>query len=218
MSTTDLTLSVVAVLGLMAWLRGCLRSVPTDRWLGLGLGLSACAIYFYLFTHTHIAWFAGLLLGTFLFTFLLFGRVLRSANHRALAVGLAVLAVAAAVAEHQIVSRGNALLVIEPYRIGTGWAFDAPGLGLKGEPFVQGIPEMIDKLVVGVPGAEKRVRLIFSQQRFPGAQLELDRRREEDGGNWYYSRVYQREGWLCPALFRYFPRAPQHIYVKAEPR
>jgi hypothetical protein len=25
------------------------------------------------------------------------------------------------------------------------------------------------------------------------------------------------EGWLCPALFRYFPSAPREIYVKVEP-
>jgi hypothetical protein len=24
------------------------------------------------------------------------------------------------------------------------------------------------------------------------------------------------EGWLCPALFRYFDEAPEEIYVKAE--
>ena len=27
-----------------------------------------------------------------------------------------------------------------------------------------------------------------------------------------------REGWLCPALFRYFAKAPKELYVKAEPR
>ena len=25
------------------------------------------------------------------------------------------------------------------------------------------------------------------------------------------------EGWLCPALFKYFENAPEAIYVKAEP-
>jgi len=25
------------------------------------------------------------------------------------------------------------------------------------------------------------------------------------------------EGWLCPALFRYFPSAPREIYVNVEP-
>ena len=25
------------------------------------------------------------------------------------------------------------------------------------------------------------------------------------------------EGWLCPALFKYFDKAPREIFVKAEP-
>ena len=29
-------------------------------------------------------------------------------------------------------------------------------------------------------------------------------------------RFQQAEGWLCPALFRYFDEAPEEIYVKAE--
>jgi hypothetical protein len=127
-----------------------------------------------------------------------------------------VLVGAAALAEYKLVSLGNAMLVIEPYRSGTAWGFDEPLLHLKAEPFVQGMPEMIDKMVQGIPGSDKSVRLIFSQQTFPGWQYRLDLRREEDGGNWYYNEKYQMEGWLCPALFKFFPRAPQHIYARAE--
>jgi hypothetical protein len=36
------------------------------------------------------------------------------------------------------------------------------------------------------------------------------------GGNWYTSDDPPMEGWLCPALFRYFDRAPSELYVKAE--
>ena len=76
---------------------------------------------------------------------------------------------------------------------------------------------MIDKLAAGIPGSDKSIRLIFSQNPFPRA-IRLDRRKDEDGGNWYYSEDYKMEGWLCPALFKFFPRAPQHIYAKAEPQ
>ena len=41
-------------------------------------------------------------------------------------------------------------------------------------------------------------------------------RRASAGGNWYYSEKYDAEGWLCPALFRYFKRAPGELYAKAE--
>ena len=36
------------------------------------------------------------------------------------------------------------------------------------------------------------------------------------GGNWYASDDPPMEGWLCPALFRYFDKAPAELYVKAE--
>jgi hypothetical protein len=48
--------------------------------------------------------------------------------------------------------------------------------------------------------------------------LKLDWRREESGGNWYYSDRFKMEGWLCPALLKYFPTAPREIYVKIEPK
>jgi hypothetical protein len=34
--------------------------------------------------------------------------------------------------------------------------------------------------------------------------------------NWYRSEEPAMEGWLCPALFRYFDEAPRNLYVKAE--
>ncbi|MGH7971928.1 MAG: DUF6717 family protein [Limisphaerales bacterium] len=37
-------------------------------------------------------------------------------------------------------------------------------------------------------------------------------------GNWYFSPEFKIEGWLCPALFKYFDQAPTEIYVKAEPK
>jgi len=42
--------------------------------------------------------------------------------------------------------------------------------------------------------------------------MRLDCVREESGGNVY--RWEQREGWLCPALLRYFDSAPKRIFVQ----
>jgi hypothetical protein len=177
----------------------------------------ACASYFFLFNLTRTEWLATIILGAFLLPLLAFRALRQKRAGRAFLMALVILIVASVVAEHRIVSAGNALLVIEPYRsVAGGWAFDEPRLGLKREPFVLGIPEMIDKMVAGIPGSQKSVRLIFSQQPFPGSGFRLDRLREENGGNWYSSEEYRMEGWLCPALFRFFPRAPRHIYVKAE--
>ncbi|HUG92428.1 MAG TPA: DUF6717 family protein, partial [Planctomycetaceae bacterium] len=67
-------------------------------------------------------------------------------------------------------------------------------------------------------GAEEGVTLIFSAGPFPGSQYEFHWRREEHGGNWYYSREFDLEGWLCPALFKYFEAAPPTLFVQVKPR
>jgi hypothetical protein len=40
--------------------------------------------------------------------------------------------------------------------------------------------------------------------------------KEEYDGYWYRVEDQSAEGWLCPALFKYFETAPETIYVKAE--
>lgn len=111
----------------------------------------------------------------------------------------------------------NSLLVIFPYLHNGVWVFDDDRVGLVREPFVSGIPEMINKLVAGIPNAEGGFRLTFSATPFPGYKTKVKSRRGEYGGIWYYSEEYESEGWLCPALFNYFTEAPEEIYVKAEP-
>jgi hypothetical protein len=111
----------------------------------------------------------------------------------------------------------NSLFVLRPYRYQSSWVFDDPAVGLEREPFVFGIDEMIDRLVAAIPQAEQGFRLIFSPQVFPGYAAKLEWRREEAGGNWYFSPTFGIEGWLCPALFKYFDAAPKELYAKAEP-
>ncbi len=77
---------------------------------------------------------------------------------------------------------------------------------------------MIDVFVADIPNAENGFRLLFSATPFPGYTAKLEWRREEYGGNWYFSPEFKMEGWLCPALFKYFDKAPKEIYVKAEPK
>jgi hypothetical protein len=110
----------------------------------------------------------------------------------------------------------NSLFVIAPYKSEGMWVFDDPAVGLSREPFIAGIDMMIDKVVAGIPNADKGFRAVFSAAPFPGADFKLEWRREESGGNWYYSDQFKMEGWLCPALLKYFPRAPREIYVKVE--
>lgn len=110
----------------------------------------------------------------------------------------------------------NAIRVIFPYRYQHAWVFDDEKAGLVQEPFVSGIPEMIDALVQGIPYADRGFKLLFSANPFPGYQVELVWLRQEYGGHWYRWQASDREGWLCPALFKYFSEAPEKIYCKAE--
>ena len=111
----------------------------------------------------------------------------------------------------------NALFVIAPYRYEGTWVFDDPAVGLTKEPFIAGIDTMIDQATANVCNAGRGFRAIFSAAPFPGAQFKLEWRRAESGGNWYFSPEFEMEGWLCPALSKYFPDPPREIYVKTEP-
>lgn len=111
----------------------------------------------------------------------------------------------------------NQILVIQPYRHAGTWVFDDERVGLVQEPFVEGIPQMIDEMVKEIPDAEAGFRLLFSTSPFPGYQVRAEWLREEHGGNWYRWPELDAEGWLCPALFCYFEQAPKELYVKAEP-
>ena len=112
----------------------------------------------------------------------------------------------------------NSLMVIVPYKYEGLWVFDDAAVGLSKEPFIAGIDTLIDKATANIPDAEHGFRAIFCGTQFPGANFKLEWRRAESGGNWYYSPEFNQEGWLCPALFKYFKSAPREIYVKVEPR
>ena len=101
----------------------------------------------------------------------------------------------------------NSIRVIAPYKYEGMWVFDDAAVGLVREPFVAGIDTMIDRLVAAIPDANKGFRLVFSEAPFPGHTTQLDWRREESGGNWYFCPRFGIEGWLCPALFKYFDKA-----------
>ena len=112
----------------------------------------------------------------------------------------------------------NSLMAIHPYKVNGTWVFDDPTVGLTQEPFVSGADVLIDRMVAHIPDAESGMTLVFSGSPFPGYQHEFRKLREEHGGNWYQSDEYQLEGWLCPALFKYFDEAPDRLYVQVKER
>jgi hypothetical protein len=112
----------------------------------------------------------------------------------------------------------NQINAIAPYWLDTleTWVFDDERVGLVQEPFVCDADTFLTFLVKDIPDARDGFRLLFSAAPFPGYQQKLIWDREEMEGNWYRSEEPPMEGWLCPALLRYFDEAPTELYVRAE--
>ena len=111
----------------------------------------------------------------------------------------------------------NAINVICPYWMTSAntWVFDDERFDLIHEPFVNGVPELIDSIVSIIPNARDGFRLFFSDSPFPNYTVKLDFSREEYGG-WWYS-LGSMEGWLCAAAQHYFNGPPAEIFIKVEP-
>jgi hypothetical protein len=119
----------------------------------------------------------------------------------------------------------NALLIIHPYYHKEAWVFDDEEKGLVKEPFVAGADDFID-YILGKMGklaaGQKGFSLVFSANPFMGQQHVLFYQKKAFGGSLYkvasdpefrnHEDVNQM--WLCPALFKYFSKAPKKLYVQ----
>jgi len=112
----------------------------------------------------------------------------------------------------------NALNVIYPYYEEGIWVFDDERVGLDKEPFVEGVDTIIEKILEnkGIVDGKNGFRLIFSGGEFPKYDMKFKWLREAEGGNYYEAVEFGLEGWLCPALFKYFDETPKEIYAKFE--
>ena len=123
------------------------------------------------------------------------------------------------------------MMTLFPYRTGPTWVFDDARTGLKEEAFVLGMSEMISRLVAakGLADPDGGFALHFSDQPFDIYDAELSWLRSDDVqglgdsalvlvGNWYTGVIAgeRMDGWLCPALLKYFPSAPNRIFVRVE--
>ncbi len=103
------------------------------------------------------------------------------------------------------------------------WVFDIPFAGISDEPFVDGIPEIIEDYLLKsklLSTAQKYgVTVLFSgAKRKPkefghGTYFKLTKLHTENGGCWYKDNISGFEGWLCPNLYQYFASSPQQIHV-----
>src|ERR1700750_1609956 len=108
----------------------------------------------------------------------------------------------------------NSIFVIKPYKWEGLWVFDDANVGLVREPFVGGADTMIDVATAHLANAKLGFVAVFSAGYFPAAKIVLEWAREEGGGNVSRSAEKDMEGWLCPALFKYFEQTPQKLFVQ----
>tara|TARA_R110000824_G_scaffold353560_1_gene540717 strand:- start:245 stop:667 length:423 start_codon:yes stop_codon:yes gene_type:complete len=117
----------------------------------------------------------------------------------------------------------NSLMQITTYKLNNSWVFDDDDRGLVKEPFVAGADELLDMIA----GKNKTVNLTIASDLFPGVTHIIDRVNKSGaglGGGTDYVYLYndgktnnvnQLPVWLCPALFKFFDKAPKSIYIKA---
>lgn len=110
----------------------------------------------------------------------------------------------------------NAVYAIRPYRWQNQWVFDDERVDLVQEPFVMGIPQIIDRAVAHLYQPEHGFTVYFNHTGLPGATLILKKLNEDAGGNWYQCCETGMKGWLCPALYKYYPTAPDILYIKID--
>lgn len=113
------------------------------------------------------------------------------------------------------------IMALRPYFEDGMWVFDDRSVGLYREPFVRGVPEILENLLVSqqILSPEQGFLLKFSSEPFSGHQMEARWIASDGGGNWYRTESPlgdTRDGWLCPALFKYFKQAPECLYIRVE--
>jgi hypothetical protein len=114
----------------------------------------------------------------------------------------------------------NAINVIKPYLWNNVWVFDDPARGLDKEALISGMPEIIERVCAqkGIQDPHNGFVIIFSGTSFPGHDVILEHLRadESGSGNWYRLQGTHMEGWLCPALLKYFEKPPSKIYIQVK--
>jgi hypothetical protein len=116
----------------------------------------------------------------------------------------------------------NSIHTIHPYTDGGALVFDDPAVGLVREALVGGTDLILRVAARAVEADPDRFTLLFSSIPFPGhhATATWIEKGEMGFGDWYAVKipgVVEGNGWLCPALLKYFPEAPTSIHFQIKP-
>jgi len=125
----------------------------------------------------------------------------------------------------------NIMNIIMPYRHTDSpdiWVFDDEARGLESEPFIGEANQLLDYADEKLGGKGKLVVFFRAdmgvdpvQQHYDSVSVEA-RLIESDASGSTYSAEVSREGvvhlmaddlWLCPALLKYFDKAPRRIHA-----
>ena len=100
------------------------------------------------------------------------------------------------------------------YRKFGTWCFTDPKVGLVDEPFVDGAEVILDRIAERHADPRRRLtRMKVSFRDGPGLFYELRRVGRKVRGGYHYE-FEDLKGWLCPSLYKYFPKAPRIISLK----
>jgi hypothetical protein len=80
-----------------------------------------------------------------------------------------------------------------------------------------GVPEIIDQAVIHLPNVNAGFTVLFNNTGLPKPDLVLSKLYEEAGGNGYKCDPTGMQGWPCPALYKYYPVAPDQLFIKIQP-
>lgn len=105
-------------------------------------------------------------------------------------------------------------VILYPYERAGCLLFDDPANGLIAEEFVRGADDLIRRMIE-LDAHNKESPRLFVSRRPMSAYRTLERVRDEDGGVVYRCEELGQDAWFCPAFFRYFPKAPRYLYVRA---
>ena len=112
---------------------------------------------------------------------------------------------------------GNAIMVIKPYLWNGMWVFDDEAVGLRREPFVAGMDAIIEprrdrdsECRPGLPGR------LFGWA-IPGGPDCAGAAPAAGAGHVYRWAEHDMEGWLCPALLKYFQEPPKTLHIQLRP-
>ena len=107
------------------------------------------------------------------------------------------------------------VFTIKPYRQLNTWMFDDEMKNIHQEPFVLGIPEMLDNVLKSKSIKATQFSMQFSENEINKADLVLELDYEVSDGAWYKIKNNPHvKGWLCPVIHKYFDEIPEKIFIE----